>query len=396
VECSGAMESSLNKLLDKNEPPDEMSSLTSGGSDDHSETGNLSPIPETNGEEDEEMKLITGKHLVKPRKVASEKGYTSPTSESQEKAYNAFSETEHTFKTYETESSTSDEFEESGSTSSSKCVRFSFDSCTEGSESGDDSSYLSEQDEHSNAMMTLFHLLTSKNDKAAENRQAALRMGAPVAVVRAMRENKRQVAIQKYACRCLAAISWNKEAADQVLEAGGLEAALCAFYQFPNNIALQRSSCKLIGNLWKKFPKTSSDNTFRTRQRIVDEGGLMAVIDAMTCHPKNRDVQRWGCYALQSLLRNGSSFAEAAAMAGGIDLVISAMNNHLNGNGDRELQLDACRFLYRVAKDNEEFRDKIVQAKGLVAIGEAFRVHDKDANLKDLVCKSMKVLVGIS
>jgi hypothetical protein len=338
-------------------------------------------------------------------------------------------ETEHTSQTSETQSNTSAEEgddELSTASSSSKRVRFSFE--PSGSKQGEgeidpceEHSFRSSRtnqgegqpDEHARAMEKLFKLLTSKsNDHAAENRQAALRMGAPLAVVKAMRSNKYHVVVQKYACRCLAAIAWNTESVDQVLKAGGLEASLSAFYRFHHNIVLQRAICKLIGNLWmfrkqnnSSHNKKSCSSTAR-RQRVVDAGGLKAVIRAMKGHPQNRDVQRRACYALQSLVRTGtssststsSSFVRSAVKAGGVKLVILAMNNHLGdagaGAGCKELQLDACRFLHRVAKDsNGKYRAKIVKAKGLVAIGEALRVHGKDEHVRKIVRRSMKVVV---
>jgi hypothetical protein len=383
----------------------------------------------------------------------------------------ASSEAEHTSLTCsETQSNTSAEEEDeeysTASSNGSKHVRFSLvsagseqgevgvlDACQEHSFRSLSEASNDQKDEHTRAMETLFKLLTSKsNDHAPENRQAALRMGAPLAVVKVMRSNKRHETVQKYACRCLAAIAWNAESVDQVLEVGGLETSLYAFYRFRDNTVIQRAICKLIGNLWmfRKQNNTSSSSTSPNknsktsessgsssssctnstrRQRVVNAGGLKAVILAMKSHPQNTDVQRWACYALQSLVRKGSSsgshsttstsssFVRSAVKAGGIKLVILAMMNHLGdddgssgggaraasaagASGCKELQLDACRFLHHVVKygsidGGKKYRDKIVQAKGLVAIGEALRVHGKDENVRKMVRRSMKVLVGI-
>jgi hypothetical protein len=117
------------------------------------------------------------------------------------------------------------------------------------------------------------------------------------------------------------------------------------------------------------------------RKKVVDEGGLKAVVKAMEENEENSEVQRWGCFALLHLLSEESSpWAKMAVDAGGIGLAIAAMNNRPDA---ATLQRYGCKFLCRLSKANKQnYRVAILDAKGLIPVGEALRIHQNNKHVK--------------
>jgi hypothetical protein len=100
----------------------------------------------------------------------------------------------------------------------------------------------------------------------------------------------------------------------------------------------------------------------------------------MENHKKESDVQIGGCFALFMLFDESdiSPCTKAAVDGGAIKTVLTAMENHPN---NANLQKHGCQFLYCLAKSHEDYRNSIVQSKGLTAVTEARRIHQDNTEV---------------
>jgi hypothetical protein len=222
------------------------------------------------------------------------------------------------------------------------------------------------------AMQTLAELVcATTTQNFEENRKAAFRCAALLAVVQTMRRNINTPFIQTCGICVLSNIFCCKlgNFKPNVIAVGGLQACLEAMKRHDNGdvFGVQASGCGFIGHLWF---------VVHIRKKVVDEGGLKAVITAMGANKENKVVQRWGCFALNTLLRVESSWAGTLVNAKGIDLVIAAMNAHPN---HADLQAKGCDFFILLSKAQygagPDYRKLILDGKGLIPVVEAQRIH---------------------
>jgi hypothetical protein len=152
-------------------------------------------------------------------------------------------------------------------------------------------------------------------------------------------------------------------------EGGCLKCAIWAKRHVAHS-PVQRDGCiLLIGNLFT-HPML--------RQGIVDKGGHKAVINARKHCKQSALVQHHECRALNKLLHDESpTWAKAATDLSGP--VISAMETHLN---DFEIQYTACLFLTSLSNANDDYRNMVLDADGLVPVVRALRVHKDNAPVK--------------
>lgn len=278
--------------------------------------------------------------------------------------------------------------------------------------------------------MGLLRVLLSSNsssnnkDTSNNNRKTAFRRGAHVAVVYAMRRNNNNNGannnnnwqIQNDGCGILVSLCRYKldNFKRDVIAVGGLAACLEAMDEHDTDHHVQAIGCCLIANLWCSSSR-SSTSSLDVPKKVMNQGGLAAVIRAMENHEENAQVQYRACRALFVLLRNESSppttipgccWARAVVDVGSIGLVIAAMNNHAD---NAKIQIIACDFLSSLAKkkkkkqgnnndgDEEEdedyyYRNLIVDAKGLGPIVEARRIHKDNAQVKLAARNALKVI----
>jgi hypothetical protein len=233
------------------------------------------------------------------------------------------------------------------------------------------------------AIDALYNLVVENEPNHVENQNTAFRNGATLAVVKAMKRHGDSLAIQTNGCYLLGAFTFCKldrgRVHQAIVEVGGLKACLFAMERYPNNLFVQAAGCHLIGNLWCCLD---------VRKDVVDGGGLTKVLQAMDKYKGEKCVQSWGCYALSSL---SSTRSKALVDAGCIEIVIPAMENHPD---DAVLQMHACQFLSIIAKHHKDYRNRIIDAKGLTAVAEARRVHKDKANLVSKANIFLKVTIA--
>lgn len=224
------------------------------------------------------------------------------------------------------------------------------------------------------------------------NCTVAFNCGAPLAIVKAMDWNKdsgyagivRLCGINALSYIACSEIQGSQLRQSQgIVASGGLQACLQALDENPCSPDMQRAGLCLIGNLWW-YPNN--------RKTAVDQGGLTAVMNAMKKHKQNTKVQYHVCYALRTFvsLDESPTWAKAAVDAGTIEAVIEAMGNH---SDHVELQKEGCMFLTIVARSNDDYRNMILDAKGLVPIVEALRIHKHN---KQIAAEAWKALNAIT
>jgi hypothetical protein len=214
---------------------------------------------------------------------------------------------------------------------------------------------------------------TGTTDYCKEVYTMAHLRGAPLAVVRVMIQHETDEHIQKLGCEALACISnENCESGSifriALMKIGALERALVAMKRFVAVPEIQKAACNLIGNMM---------GDSKTQARIVvSAGGLQAAISAMKNHVDCPMVQDYGCFVLRRLVEEGGQWAAKLVVnAGGIGLVLQALAKHLQC---KQVQMEGCMVLCRLAENDEAdrtYRQKIIDAKGLIAVSETIRIH---------------------
>jgi hypothetical protein len=80
---------------------------------------------------------------------------------------------------------------------------------------------------------------------------------------------------------------------------GGITAVIAAMTSYPSNPELQTHACGALFNL--------ASNNEENKTLIEREGGTTAVIAAMTSHPSNPDLQTHACWALKNIIINAEN-----------------------------------------------------------------------------------------
>jgi hypothetical protein len=266
------------------------------------------------------------------------------------------------------------------------------------------------------------HYHDNANSSIDQNRKMALRRGAHVAVVYAMRRNLRNWPIQNDGlgifvslCRCkLDSSASSSVTKHDIIAVGGLDCCLDAMREHFDVHHVQAIGCCLLANFWCCRNSSCHSLDMQKKAAIDKQGGLSAVIRAMEHHEFDVQVQYRACRALFVLLRKDEScsttttIARAVVDVGSIHLVVAAMNNHPD---DATIQICACDFLTALAKkkkggnnhENDDgdgdytgdddvdhvadddhcfYRNLILDAKALGAIVEARRFHKDNVQVK--------------
>jgi hypothetical protein len=242
-------------------------------------------------------------------------------------------------------------------------------------------------DEYQDVAMAM-HSLRKLVDRCSnlnydENRKTAFRRGGHLAIVQAMIRNASSFAIQCDGCLVLMRISLCglDDARRDIIEIGGIKCCRRALEQFPEKSSVQTAGCKLIRNLWI---------TPDVRRSVVTGGGLTIVLNAMDKLKTDRNVQNNGCKALFALLCDESTWAKKAVDAGCIEVVIAAMENCPH---DADLQVYGCKFLIALAQISQDYCcGRIIDAKGLVAVVEAKRIHPEDERVLSEVRRAVQAI----
>ena len=119
---------------------------------------------------------------------------------------------------------------------------------------------------------------------------------------------------------------------------------------------------------------------------VVQEGGLVVVLDSMIAHERVEGIQEKGCSILALLsstenLQVNISITETD----GIDLIVSALASF---SSNQRIQVDACKALSHLSVDHES-RMLIASQGGLILIVNAMNSNQDNVNLLEAACSAI-------
>ena len=152
-----------------------------------------------------------------------------------------------------------------------------------------------------------------------------------------------------------------------IVAAGGLEAIRESMKAYPNDEAIQESSCSALWYL------AATDDT------AVASTCLPAVLKAMKAIPTAAGVQHNACGVLRTLAAN-KAICPKIVRAGGVVATLIAMRNHPNAPN---VQTIACGVLASLAKADAAL---ICQQGGIVDIVSAMKSHREVALVQEQAC----------
>lgn len=198
-----------------------------------------------------------------------------------------------------------------------------------------------------------------------------------------MRVMKNSISVQARGCAALGNLALTDSTTrNSIAEKGGIELILEAMQLHSDHGPVQAWGCDALANL-------SLDLDLQIM--ITKAGAIEIVLEAMAKHENNPEVQQWGCDAMVGLAHGNVENQSAFARAGGIETVVSAMQNkHLLRNAS--FQEKACRSLAYLAANNVENQKAISQAGGPKVVLEVKEAHRDDTNVQEWATKCLSIL----
>jgi hypothetical protein len=121
---------------------------------------------------------------------------------------------------------------------------------------------------------------------------------------------------------------------------------------------------------------------------IAAIGGVEAVVKVMKTFPKCQYLQAYACATLTNLACCSVGIAKAIE-SGGIEVLLAAINNHLNSSFICER---ACSVLVRIVSDSKENTGRLIILGGGAAVAKVIRKWPESQvrQLSDLIGSEMK------
>jgi hypothetical protein len=132
-------------------------------------------------------------------------------------------------------------------------------------------------------------------------------------IISIMRNNQDSTLVQERGSNALGDLAY--EHRGQIVREGGISAVIDAISAHRWHARMAELGCRCIGNLAFNAANTA---------HIAAHGGISAVITAMVSHKGDRSVQSMGCGALANISTN-ATYAEWIAHDGGIGAIVCAM-----------------------------------------------------------------------
>lgn len=134
---------------------------------------------------------------------------------------------------------------------------------------------------------------------------------------------------------------------------------------------LQGAGCIVLADL------TANDGTGKTRESILQLGGVQTVLKAMRINLDNEWQQETGCDFL-SVIATTEDGVTTIAEAGGVDAAIVAMRVHIAYDGALR---GACSLIRSVAGHGTDKKAIVVDDGGVIAVIKAMRAHPSSPHL---------------
>jgi hypothetical protein len=164
-----------------------------------------------------------------------------------------------------------------------------------------------------------------------------------------MRRYPNAEVVQERGCKELWVQSWDDDTSSAIGHVGGIPRILEAMSKFPRNVNLQRCACEALQNL----VCVSAYNRFV----IVDQGGAALIVQAMMRHLDSIGIQHCGCIALASLASSQELHEDIIRAGGGHAAVHSARKFA----GEETVRLAARQVLQALGCDPSRYIPQTIE-----------------------------------
>jgi hypothetical protein len=178
----------------------------------------------------------------------------------------------------------------------------------------------------SEAMSELYDLMASDRpgNDGKKARKDATRMGAPTAILGAMKKWQMEEEIQKIGCRCIVRLTHTSDdtTAMYINRIGGVEAVVNAMKLFPDKDKVNTVATAAIYNIiWSDSVRDTISH------RLVEDAGLLVlVIDTMAHFPEDENIQE-NCCGILALLALDTNLREAIEESGAVEAVARGLRS---------------------------------------------------------------------
>mgnify|MGYP006076618523 FL=1 len=194
--------------------------------------------------------------------------------------------------------------------------------------------------------------------------------------------------VQRAACEALAALCGAGQAAQQEAVEGGAVAMVCAAMECDVGLVyLQTAGCRALALL-------AIDSKGRDAAAAVGAAELLCA--AMEEHWESPQLNESACLALAAMAKNRADTQRDVAVAGGLEMVLMAMEEHKGRDVvARSVQAAACAAIASLAADKEN-AVVLVAEKAAERVCEAMEEHARSAALQREACRSLEALASAS
>jgi hypothetical protein len=125
-------------------------------------------------------------------------------------------------------------------------------------------------------------------------------------------------------------------------------------------------------------------------KKMIDDGAIDAVLDAMKCHPESKRIQEQSCTFLYTIIFNYPTCAADLMEKGCIESVLNAMETHL---ADEDIQEEACDFLIELSEAKPDALKRIKEKSGALTLVKVEEHHQgKDADIENKANTLLKMI----
>jgi len=155
-------------------------------------------------------------------------------------------------------------------------------------------------------------------------------------VIRHMLNFPSHPVVQEKGCAILWVQTYNSDVCLGLSTKGGVTTVLEAMRNHPVEARLIRASIEAVRNMC---------SVPMNRQFLLRAGGVPLVVESMTRHVEDADIQRSGCTALAAVAEGGMEFKIGVAECGGILAVMKAVESHPENDFVLRAAYQALRML---------------------------------------------------
>eukprot|EP01088_Endostelium_zonatum_P003277 TRINITY_DN14487_c0_g1_i1.p1 TRINITY_DN14487_c0_g1~~TRINITY_DN14487_c0_g1_i1.p1 ORF type:complete len:563 (+),score=116.06 TRINITY_DN14487_c0_g1_i1:68-1756(+) len=187
--------------------------------------------------------------------------------------------------------------------------------------------------------VTLLHQL-SLNDEASKQ---IVREGGIRSLCKVMTNHSEVPLVQELAMETLASLtSTDKNHVKSFLQLGGLGTVINSMNKHLTVVRVQEAGCGVLFGIARIGGNEA---------KITEQGAIKAIIQAMTIHEDNVDVQRVACLVISTLVMGPNASVKKAMGRESIEALLQSLKKHAE---DAKIQEKGCNALMNIVLDGDE------------------------------------------